>query len=358
MRRFASLATLVAIVLFYASPAGANICAFGYAGMMETKISGPLLVTTSSVGSIFGTYGMTMDTVTWHFGAGTHVAGIAGTLQTEVLDRGAKAILDLTGMLFYVQPGQTTCSGYGNATVPEKQVPFADWQARLNAFIDTNAASLVPAKIRMIVVHSEANNSCVPQGTIDQVAKHIKITRGISVPLAEGLPRTYVNDQYRAKPLPANQPWWIDYILTWAYGVWNPSNPSHPRNAHVIFGHQGVFFNPSAPHDPATLWGELMGWKRSYQKIAFVLDSHCTYFLHQPLGWSQCTPGGAWELGVVANNFKTWALAQPEIDQMIAFLWPSPSTNPSTVFLGAKDLAASTRNDHQQIANQAFACEP
>lgn len=359
MRRLTVL-TLLAVVLT-ALPAGANICAFGYTDMMSTELLGSsTYATTISVNQIFDYYGMSMDTVVWHFYAGVQGFDITSTLNTYVLNRGAKAILDLTGMLFYRQTGTTTCNGYGGATVSGKDVAFADWQSRLDTWITANAANLVPSKVRMLVVHAEANNGCAKQGVIDQMAYYIKYTRGIDLPVAEGLPTTYVNSSYHAQPLPTNKPWWIDYIVTWSYGVWDPNNPSHPRNANMIYNHNKVFFDPADPYDPATLWGGLMAWKRPNQKVLWVLDSHCTNFLHAAIGWSVCQPGNIWELGIVADNFRIWALARPEIDQMMAFSWPSYDRDKSdgTFFFGAIDMGSGTLQKHQDIANAAFLCEP
>lgn len=362
MRSIATLLSLVLIVTLVPVPASADVCSFAYAGMMETEIIGSTTHKTSIyVNQIFDYYGMSMDTVAWHFQGNTHTHDITSGLNNYILNRNAKAILDLSRMLFFRQDGTTTCNGYGGATVPGKDVHYSDWQSRLDTFINTNAADLVPSKVRMIVLHNEANNGCVSQGVLDQMAYRIKYVHGItSIPIAEGLPTTYVNSSYKAQPLPTNKPWYIDYIITWSYGVWDPNYPAHPRNANEIYNHNKIFFNPSNPYDTTTLWGGLMAWKRPAMKILFVLDSHCTNFLHAAIGWSVCQQGNIWELRIVAENFRPWLLAQPEIDQVATFLWNSPDTDKSdgTFFFGAKDMGAGTRGAHQAIANDAFACEP
>lgn len=362
MRRFAASVAVAALVASFAvAPARADICSFAYTGMMNTEVLGTSTYKTSIyVNQIFDNYGLSMDTVTWHFQADTHGLDITSGLNNYVLNRNAKVILDLSHMLFYRQDGTTTCSGYGGATVAGKDLAYANWQSRLDTFVNTNAADLVPSKVRMIVIHAEANNACANQGVIDQMAYRLKNTHGITIPLAEGLPTTYVNSSYHAQPLPTNKPWWIDYIVTWSYGVWAPENPTHPRNANEIYNHNQIFFDPTAPYDPTTLWGGLMAWKRPNQKVLFVVDSHCTDFLHAAIGWSVCQNGNIWELGIVANNFRAWALNRPEIDQMVAFTWPSPDTDKSDgkFFFGAREMGAGTQGAHQDIADEAFLCEP
>jgi len=366
-----ALALVLALGLLVSPAAIASICAFGYTDMMSTKeLSGGTLVTDINVNQIFDYYNMNMDSVVWHFAANTEWLPIHNYLNNYVLNRNAKVVLDLTGMLFYRQNGTTTCSGYGGATVSGKDLAFSDWQTRLGEFIDVNGADLVSSKVRMIVIHAEANNACAAQGVIDQIAYYIKYTRGISVPLAEGLPTTYLHSGYHAQPLPTNKPWWIDYILTWSYGVWDPNNPSDARNASQIFPDGKLFFNPSNPSDPNTLWGGLLAWKRPAYKIAWVLDSHCVDFLHYALGWTQCQAGNVPEMGTVASNFRPWLLARPEIRQVYAFSWPSYDTyfdpdldtnttgDDDTVFVNARDFGATARSAHQAIANAAFACEP
>lgn len=223
-----------------------------------------------------------------------------------------------------------------------------NFRLRLDDFITTQGHLITHKNTYGVVLHAEANNSCIPNSELTFAAAEVKkVLPGFPVVVAYGFRQnTVFGEASIEKGLPDLFPSNVDIIGFWSYSTYDPLTPSAPKNTTAI-----SFFDPLDPNSTNTLWGYFKARLRGphnggiHQRVVHVPEAF--YGPNQQAsGWSQN------DLTAVARNWAHWDSSQPLNQGNIAFLWETQSPD----LIGSMDLAV--RNEHGIIANSTTDCPP
>lgn len=344
--------TLFGLVLLCATPAAfADLDYFGFTGDVDhVTYSGGGTDFTSFIDTIEDAWSVDVNSGFWFVGDDYIPArNELGRIDDDYASYGNRYILDLSRLIFreindgqqyqcqwYTKDGSTyVTAGQGGAVWRLR----ADWQARVDDFMNhttlgypDNASILASGNALMLSVHLEANNGCVPPWVPDTVISYIRDNHlGNTVPLGVG----YATTSYWAratKKLPAaGFPVEADRILTWNYGIFNPSDINDPRNLPPGFAYgtdMTPHFNQYAPGDIYSVWGNVVAKLRGrndpsmgptviYGFEGGTGDQYSPSFVPQAshIVLSEDTGTGADEadMSELTTNWCQWLDGRPEI---------------------------------------------
>lgn len=322
-----SLLLAVVLPLCLAPRAVAEINLWGYAG-----IAGP---DTNWIGSVESS-GITTNVASVDFPEGWTSTNLA-SITSEFQAAGVKSALFLDNVLF--KQFYVTSSNCVDSDGIAPDGPFVwglrgNWQSRLANFFNTNGSYINTATTSFLIINGEVNNRCM---NLDQVGTAATAVRSYfpSLPLVLGYGRSP-----GAQPAPAFIPASIDWVGFFKYGTFDPANPAHPYNADNQY---------------LVELNDLKTKLAMHQRIILVPDGFWATFLHKNLN-SHLGPGMGWPkwyLSSLALNYEAFAQADPLIEGMLVFLWPSPSY---PTFQGTADLPPSVRDAHRDIGCRRLGC--
>ncbi|MFN7962444.1 MAG: hypothetical protein U0002_14345 [Thermoanaerobaculia bacterium] len=292
----------------------AAICYFGYA----TTPPADLAAISSSVHTSSGYYVVASAT--------ENVVTTVSQINTAI----GPVILNLENLIW--NPNQVTgvdCRHYERGTTGTTTSNYllrGAYASNLQTFLDANSSVFQGGnKVRGIVVSSEANNRCIENWKLNTAAttlanwftSHPTLVRPPFI-VGYGLTNTYINGvpTIVSKGLPvdtngniAKFPSGINLIAYWSYDIWDPSNAAHPNNLN------GETW--------ATISNKLNLALQPGQQTLGVLQAFCTRAGGAvETAWGIGCPNMAvWKLGVVADNWRNYWLADSRNVGVIAFAW-------------------------------------
>jgi hypothetical protein len=265
-------------------------------------------------------------------------------IVNEFAIHNTKMVLDVGNIIWkFKTSGTVNCGTYGGSTSTPasstfpKSVRRSDWLVRLNDFINTRGHLVTPSNTQLIIVHGEVNNHCIPTWQINEAAQTLRAA-------FPGIPLLAVyesrSDIPAALGFPPRFPLELDRIGFFAYGVYDPNDPTHPKN-HTV----RPFFDPNNPLSTATQWGDLVSRLRWWQKVDGTLES--LYVSRQAAhGWTQT------DLTAVTNNWRAWAASESRFGGILGFRWVGSAGTSDLISQGVPGLQAA----HQQFANAVTPC--
>ena len=259
-----------------------------------------------------------------------------GSIISSFQDAGVGAALFLDQILYKkVYVAASRCLDAGG---PFRWKLRGNWQRRLERFAEQNGRYIDPATTLFLVVSSEVNNLCLSLADVETGASAVR-SRFPGIPTVMG----YGFDGSLGQPAPAEIPPSIDWVGFYKYGYYDPATPAHPCNT------DGGFL---------TAFDNLVSKLGPHQRIILVPDGFWAVHLHSHLP-SKEGPGTGWPrwyLEHLALRYESFALAQPKVIGMIAFLWPSLQHIGIT---GTRDLPQALRDRHREIGCRVVGgCQP
>jgi hypothetical protein len=261
---------------------------------------------------------------------------------------GVKASVSIAGFLFEpVEAPGSPCAwrdldGDGQGDEFETRLR-ADWIERFDLWWQTHGDQLDPTPgagplvlvvqegpVAVVAIHEEVNNECVDLGDVELLSNRLRaVAPDLKQAMAWG--RTHVEGGPQAQAAPDYIPQEIDWLGIWSYGIYDPNDPTHPKNANQDF------YNPEFPLDRSTDYGYLLAHKWPHQKVVLVFDAHFQDRpdgVHQVLGWTHD------DLADLVKNYWQFANLHPEIIALYGFTWGSAPNS----FTGLGDLVAQSQD--------------
>jgi len=266
-----------------------------------------------------------------------------------------KVALDLFNLFFYTESfpeGQRVpCPGYAlpAGSTANPLVNFIarlrkgdsngngqpDYRDRMADFRNRLAPGITAANFEFISVNPESG--CVHKDDIALAAQAVKdfiptakVAAGYEISIDAG-PETHIaNGVNHVGQFPTQ----LDRVLTWSYGVFNPSNDLDPLNANATFTRN---------------YNALRSKMRSWQTIDLVIDAH--YINGRHGRDAQTMTGLGWILGThharAAVNWCNWARGQPLVNGLIAFTY---GAHPGNEFFSLAEMPEIVRDTHANLS--------
>lgn len=256
--------------------------------------------------------------------------------------RGLLAGVSVAGFLFERVPTAGSACDHG-------QGPFtsrlrADWHDRLLIWFSRHGKQLSPADTAWVISHEEVNNECTDLVEVELLGQSL---RGLfpDMPLAMGWGATQVKNGPTAQPPPGWIPEVFDLLGLWSYGIYDPLDRGHPKNANRDF------FDPEDPANPGTAYGDLFSRLLPHQQVVLVFEAHYQHLeqgVHTILGWSPS------DLADLAQNYLSFAEGRPEILALYGFHFGNGPR-----FIGLRDLVAGPGTNGVRLleAHQTIGCK-
>lgn len=245
-----------------------------------------------------------------------------------IVNRSGPVLVSLSDIIF--NPTKFTgidCTHYERGSTNEEKSWYklrGNFKSRLDTFFATNSALFTDCNnhlVHGIVVHNEANNACVENWKLQNAADYVKQKLDALQPrwrpirvlagyglrniagtgaVSEGLP---VDSSGAIKQFPSK----LDTVGYWAYDIFDPNNPSDPRNLNA------------EPWDQ--IRNKLDQALNGHSTIA-VIKAYCQPGAPEESGWGVTCPNDITELEQLAVNWSDYLGSDTANIGAVLWLWP------------------------------------
>lgn len=225
------------------------------------------------------------------------LADCAGPLALFASANGTKLVIDLTDLLFDEDADRDLRLDY--------KTLLQTFSEHARASADLHGDGFSSSNVITAVIHNEAGNAAATPAEIEAALEEWDLYFP-EIPTTAGYPISNAST-----PLPPTFPSRLDYVATWDYDTFSPLHPRDKSNRG-----NPVFYDPNAPTDPGTKWGNFLSRLHPHQNVLLLIPSWYSCW-QKDNGWPR------WSVKYLARNYCRFAQERPEVQIVTVWLWES-----------------------------------